>query len=248
MQPAHKTKQIPSLPYRIANFSFTIRQSDNGKANGTALWLGAQCLSLYLLAYKPATRVIELGSGTGLTALVLASLGWKEVYATDTSLVIDSVLSQNVANNPVPGTIHVRELDWQVPPDCWIWNDDRVVASVSTSIVPSASASLKQPFDLIITADTVYEPSLVQPLFRTIHALCTQSCALSPKSRAPPVLLCLERRDPTLIDAILEQATTEWHFSVDRVPSRKLSKAMQKDGLDWDRTDWEGVEIWKLSL
>ncbi|KAK7467001.1 hypothetical protein VKT23_004064 [Stygiomarasmius scandens] len=221
MLPAHKSKHNHSLNI----YHFSLAQSDTGLSNGTTLWLGAQCLSAYLRAYsKPASRVIELGSGIGLTALVLADLGWKEVYATDTSTVIQSVLARNIANNPVQGTIHVQELDWQSD-DC---------SSLSSS-----------PFDLIVTADTVYEPSLVQPLFRTIHTLCVQSRV---QSRAPPVLLCLERRDPALIDHVLQQATTEWQFHVERIPSRKLSKAMQKDGIHWDKADWEGVELWKLTL
>ena len=57
-------------------------EHDNGLANGTALWLGAQCLSIYLAQLygtkhripsqqqQRRPRVIELGSGIGLSAYV----------------------------------------------------------------------------------------------------------------------------------------------------------------------------------
>lgn len=75
--PAHRTKHIPSLPYPHLGLSFQLTQSDDGRSNGTALWLGAQILSAYLAChYKlPAQtqrrpRAVELGSGVGLTAYV----------------------------------------------------------------------------------------------------------------------------------------------------------------------------------
>ena len=71
--PAHRTKHIPSLAYP----PFVLAQSDDGHSNGTALWLGAQILSPYLVCrLKPPLpqqrrpRAVELGSGVGLTACV----------------------------------------------------------------------------------------------------------------------------------------------------------------------------------
>lgn len=74
--PAHATKHIPVLQYTFANSIFHLSQLQNGISNGTALWLGGQCLIAYLadshLRYRgPSSqppRAIELGSGIGLTA------------------------------------------------------------------------------------------------------------------------------------------------------------------------------------
>jgi hypothetical protein len=107
---------------------------------------------------------------------------------------------------------------------------------------------LTPPYDLICTADTIYDPALVAPLLRSLHAISTLSVATSPTSRAPPILLCLERRDPALVDRFLQEATTTWRFSLERVPHRKLAKAMQKHNPQWTKEDWEGVELWKLRL
>lgn len=78
--PAHKTKHLPLLVYPFHGHLLHLSQLDNGQTNGSALWLGAQCLSLYLAdllknknkfsaAVRP--RAIELGSGVGLSACVL---------------------------------------------------------------------------------------------------------------------------------------------------------------------------------
>lgn len=76
--PAHCTKHIPMLTYQ----NYTLLQLDDGEANGTCLWLGAQCLSLFLAAQagniprstvaSPTVRpkAVEVGSGVGLTACV----------------------------------------------------------------------------------------------------------------------------------------------------------------------------------
>ncbi|KAK7043593.1 hypothetical protein VNI00_008204 [Paramarasmius palmivorus] len=248
--PAQNTKHLPILDYEFSsNFHFQLAQSDSGLSNGTALWLGAQCLSAYLAHFvKPGCSVIELGSGIGLTSLVLAALGWKQVVATDTALVINTVLAQNITNNlphlPLESnTIFIRELDWTVGSDKWIWDHPNVIASTNTPTVGTSNTNLiANHFDLIITADTVYEPSLISPLLRTIHTLCITS------GRSPPVLLCLERRDPSLVDRTLAEAREQWNFAVDRIPDRKVSKAMEKSGIKWDRDEWEGVEIWKLTL
>lgn len=84
--PAHHTKHLKALEYPFNNTQFSLRQQDSGESNGTALWLGAQCLSLYLIdvcsrrrprralaningARRP--RAIELGAGIGLSGSVI---------------------------------------------------------------------------------------------------------------------------------------------------------------------------------
>jgi protein N-lysine methyltransferase METTL21D len=180
-------------------------------------------------------------------SLAMHSLGW-DVLATDTKHTISSVLSPNIAMNYTPSTggdpiIQTRELDWLVPPMSWDWTNPVAVASTTphTSSTGTTGANLQPPFDLIITSDTIYTPELVQPLLRALHA-----AALA--SRSPPVYLCIERRDPALVDRALSEAQDVWGFTATRVPHRKVSKAMEKGGLKWKKEDWDGVEIWRLKL
>ncbi|EGN95417.1 hypothetical protein SERLA73DRAFT_112904 [Serpula lacrymans var. lacrymans S7.3] len=264
--PAHHTKHLRSLSYSFGISSFSLSQLDDGRSNGTALWLGAQCLSLFLAdihkrlftANTNPPRVVELGSGIGLMALALSSLGC-DVLATDVKDVTSTVLLQNIAANSAQlpinaGSIQVRELDWTVPPDHWTWHNDNVIAAAGPLNPPSPSGSsvhlLNPPFDLIVSSDTLYSPELTQPLLRSIRALCIASAhAYSPpRTRGPPVYLCLERRDSSLIDQALLDARDTWGFRVERIPHKKVAKAMEKGGLKWHKDDWAGVEIWKLTL
>jgi len=76
-QPAHLTKHIPLLVCPFNNSSFALSQRADGVSNGTALWLGGQCLAMYLAHNLPRCHLaskrpsaIELGSGIGFTACV----------------------------------------------------------------------------------------------------------------------------------------------------------------------------------
>lgn len=161
------------------------------------------------------------------------------------------MLSPNIASNhPISssngGTIQIRELDWLVPPESWDWTNPIAVASTNSS--PSSTVTrpddptvLRPPFDLIISSDTIYLAELVQPLLRALHAAVTAS-------GSPPVFLCIERRDPALLDRALAEAKDVWGFTATRVGHRRVSRAMEKAGLKWTKEDWAGVEIWKLKL
>ncbi|KAJ3555120.1 hypothetical protein NM688_g2751 [Phlebia brevispora] len=182
-------------------------------------------------------------------------MGW-DVVATDLPVIVDAVLARNIATNlpelpPDSGAIQVRALDWTVAPEDWTWNAAKVIASADGTAAPSDSPSegtslLAPPFDLIITADTVYSTELAIPLLRTLHALSEQSITASLKGiRAPPIYLCLERRDPILVDQTLAEAAKLW--TVKRVPHGKLTHAIEKGGLQWDKAEWEDVEIWTFA-
>lgn len=286
-QPAHHTKHLPVLAYPLNNVAFHLVQRDDGISNGTALWLGAQVLSVYLSAefkgksktietgtnnnmYDTARpKAVELGSGIGLMALALASLGYN-VLATDTMHVCASVLRSNINANAhlVPGRVHVRELDWGVNSTEWKWDDH--VSITSPAPLPRRGDDgrdfLAPPFDLIVSSDTIYDTALVAPLFETIHALSALSSTtpISPPSSlssieaspAPPskssgtptykppiIYLAVERRDPTFITATFRRASEEWGLLFQRVPEKRLRRAGV--GVGWDAGEWYGVEVWR---
>ncbi|KDQ18029.1 hypothetical protein BOTBODRAFT_29341 [Botryobasidium botryosum FD-172 SS1] len=173
------------------------------------------------------------------------------------------------------GTVYVRELDWSVLPSEWTWSNAKAITApanpgvdvkspspspptradappapttqTSASDSKSEDNHLCPPFDLIVSADTIYDPALSSHLLRTIHALVTLSVSSSPRSTVPPVYLCLERRDPALVDQTLKQAQEVWNFHVGSVPKKNLVKAMEKGSVKWEEHEWEDVEIWKLT-
>ena len=79
-----------------------------------------------------------------------------------------------------------------------------------------------------------------------MHSLSTQSYALS--GRHPVVLLCVERRDPLLVDGLIQEAKEQWNFEIDRIPRTKIAKCIEKAGVKWDRDDWDGIELWKMKI
>lgn len=210
--------------------------------------------------FKPSNlqrppEAIEPGSSIGLTtyvrqqplsALAMSSLGW-DVLATDIFHVISSVLHKNIKNNlaALPlhsGTIHIRELDWTVRPEQWRWDHELYIAFHPSHSVQSSSSHCCPPLDLIYSADTVYSTELLERMLRTLHALSTLSAAACPLHRFPPILLCIERRDPLLTDCLLGDAGNVWHFNVERIPHKKLVKAVERSGVHWDRADWQDVD------
>ena len=73
--PAHLTKHLPVLQYYFASSQsrFTLQQRDGGHSNGTALWLGGQCLSSYLVDI--ARKAVLLKKKLATPSVVEGQLG-----------------------------------------------------------------------------------------------------------------------------------------------------------------------------
>ncbi|GAA5978395.1 hypothetical protein JCM10908_004338 [Rhodotorula pacifica] len=254
--PAHATKHIQELEYTLPDPDRTqiLLHQDNQTANSTGrtVWLGAQVLSVYLhdlLASSSSSssaaaapkRAIDLGSGTGLVALALASLGY-DTLATDVEMIVEGVLARNVDENAerVRGLIRAAALDWfAFDSETWSWPCEEEDANHSPA---------RRGVDLITTADTVYDSSLSEPLLRTLHGLSLLFVSPAP----PPIYLALEARDPALIASFFALATGDpFGFKCSRVEPTRIKKLVEaREGtLGWeDEEDWEGVEVWKLVL
>lgn len=115
---------------------------------------------------------------------------------------------------------------------------------------------------MIITADTIYHPPLILPLFNTIKQICERQKAI------PVIYLGLERRDSRLVDTALEGGRSVG-FEITRIGRGRVQKALDRAG--WTQTrkvgravgnegeddeedggedadenwGWDGVEIWK---
>ncbi|KAI5847101.1 hypothetical protein DFP73DRAFT_544201 [Morchella snyderi] len=258
--PAHETKHEPLLHYPVlpTPLVLDLTQSDTTQTTtGSTLWLGAQVLAVYLLELygtgsKPLRntkrlRAIDLGAGVGLTANVLAMLGF-EVVATDLRVVVDAVLAGNVRANEERvrtwggGGVAVRELDWFVVPEEWNWGGDVSIAPPRDTATNTNGIS--PCFDVVVTADTLYVKELVAPLVRTMKALSVTS---KKGRRCPPVFVALERRDPEVIEYALDLAKKEG-FDCRRIPDARLTNCLESSGVKWEKEDWDGVEIWKWIL
>lgn len=164
----------------------------------------------------------------------------------------DRVAIARNSNTPIPGQIQIQ------PPSPSPSSSSSPSSSLAHQLQcnkpqqhppPAEDGFLGPPFDLIISSDTLYSPEITHPLLRTLHALSRSSIsATGTSNRSPPVYLCLERRDPELIDRALTEARDTFDFLAQRVPHRKLARALERGGAIWDKNDWEGIELWKLTL
>ncbi|ODN80395.1 hypothetical protein L202_02646 [Cryptococcus amylolentus CBS 6039] len=253
--PASHTKHLPVIHHPLPNrlsIELPIRQisSDSSSASGstgttgTTLWLSAQVLSAYLSSLPApsggkSVKVLELGGGTGFTALVLASLGY-EVVSTDIEPVLSSVLGPNIDSgkrvllgNTLPANISPRFLDWTHVDSLFKSHED---APDDEWLKP------KGGWDMLVMTDTFYASHLIEPLWNTLIYLSTPlSSTTTTTSKFPPIYIALESRDPILIARALETGKAKG-FELKKV-GKRVGKEVERWG--WGKDDWEGVQVWK---
>mmetsp|Transcript_8334 Transcript_8334/g.16470 ORF Transcript_8334/g.16470 Transcript_8334/m.16470 type:complete len:210 (-) Transcript_8334:1900-2529(-) len=134
--------------FEVGDAVVTIEQEGSVGIGGT-VWDAAMVLARFLASnqdavFKGVTRVLELGSGTGLCGIAIAKLMPEiEVVITDQASHL-GLINQNIEINAVPNA-KAEELDWLNP------------------------RSLGH-FDLIVGSDLVYSPTLFEPLADTFTA------------------------------------------------------------------------------
>ncbi|XP_034396375.1 methyltransferase-like protein 22 isoform X2 [Cyclopterus lumpus] len=140
---------------------------------GKQVWLGAFLLADFILSkphmFRGAT-VLELGAGTGLTSIVMASVA-KTLYCTDVGEDLLSMCKRNVTLNqhiiePAGGEVRVRQLDW-------LQYDLCTDAGVEFRWTEEEVADLYDNTKIIIAADVCYDEDLTDGLFRTLYRLCS---------------------------------------------------------------------------
>lgn len=110
------------------------------------LWPASLALAEALPSSLAGLRVVEVGCGLGVPALVAAARG-AEVTATDWAGDAIELLRENAARNGLPLRVEVR--DWREPCD--------------------------QRFDLALAADVLYEQRNVEPLAALLPALAAEA-------------------------------------------------------------------------
>lgn len=185
--------------------------NDSNNTTGTTLWPGGQVLAAYLSDSKAGAkaRVLELGAGIGYLALSLQAVGY-DVTATDIEPVVSLVLRPNAGS-----TVTVAELDW----------------------FDLENPLLKQEWDVIVTADTVYALHMLTPLWAAIEAAARNG-------KGAMVFVAMERRDPAVVDAAIEMGR-ERGCPLRKIATGRVGKAVERAGWDWEQDDWADVEIWK---
>jgi len=227
--PAHQTKDVSPLEYPLTPYEtvqIVQKAPLNSISTGTTLYLSSQLLTHYVQETLPkGTNAIELGAGTGLVSIALGKLGWK-VWATDLINVIDDVLRVNIDRNREDSKVIVQELDWCE--ESWKWTYPPGTEDLAANEMPQ--------FDLLVCADGIYTPELLQPLLRTLKTLSGSS--------SPLILTAFERRDTAVIDSFFSQSQS-YGFTSKRLNLRRiLGRHFQR--WEWTPEDYHSAEIWAM--
>ncbi|XP_067334035.1 methyltransferase-like protein 22 isoform X4 [Channa argus] len=148
---------------------------------GKQVWRGALLLADFILSeqlmFRGAT-VLELGAGTGLTSIIMATIA-KMVYCTDVGEDLLSMCRRNVALNrhmmePGGSEVRVKQLDW-------LRHDFCTDADMEFSWKEEEIADIYDNTSFIIAADVCYDDDLTDGFFRTLYQLCsnfTHTCTI----------------------------------------------------------------------
>lgn len=145
---------------------------------GKQVWRGALLLADYFLWQRcqlVGRTVLELGAGTGLTSVVMATVG-ATVYCTDLGQDLLTMCRRNVVANShmASGWVKVRHLDW-LQDELSLQEEDEAVADEDDrgfGWTKQEVAHLQAEGSIIVAADVCYDDQLTDGLFRTLLRLC----------------------------------------------------------------------------
>ncbi|KAK9876876.1 hypothetical protein WA026_015911 [Henosepilachna vigintioctopunctata] len=203
--------RLVALPYPSSNFCYTyhlIAKNENSgciplillKENiniisegttGLKVWQASQMLAEWVLqnpTYVENRKILELGSGIGLTGLIVSNLAKPSKYIlTDCHPTVLSVLSDNVKLNTN-----------MKPEDCDVINVYSLVNPTSIEVkelfwekTNTDSCKTYGAVDLIFAADVVYDSDIFQPLLNTVKIFLLNGTKEA-------IFACTERNTETL--------------------------------------------------
>jgi hypothetical protein len=172
----------------------------NDDLTGLVVWPIAaslcRCLHRHPLLVS-GRSVLELGSGTGLVGLVVASLG-AQCVLTDSSAPSLVLCKHNAQLNRLEHRLRVARLSW---------GDDETELALA-----AASAASPACFDVIIGSDCAYKLSALDALFESVDLLLSRSSSLSPAFSSPCPPLFLLSFQPRYEDTTRRLLTVAAHY------------------------------------
>jgi len=206
-----------------------IKQADAEQDVGSTVWTAAIMLSKYMehhygtMAQQLQGReCIELGSGTGLVGLVLASLG-ATVTLTDLEFVLPR-LQRNILLN-TKGVLRVgiegeEDTEWSTTAA-----GGKVRARELTWGKEGSLDQLQGPFQLVVACEVIYEKQHIEILLETLRGLVTPETEL---------LFAYDTRGRVGIQPFLEAASSEfslWEERNSSSPPNTWKKISQEEEL-----------------
>ncbi|KAF4318945.1 hypothetical protein JM18_006359 [Phytophthora kernoviae] len=187
---------------------------NSGKGTGLTTWDGSVVLAKYLEHKRrediAGSRIVELGSGTGLVGISAALLGAREVILTDLAYVVDNLAANAAetlklaanADRPVESDVSTQVLDWFNPP--------KDLGDI----------------DFLMASDVVWVEELIPPLVKTFDTLIRHS------SVTTRVLMSYQIRS-IVSDRLLFSELERHNLQKNRVPATSLHPDFSTDRIDF---------------
>lgn len=197
-------------------------------STGYRTWEAALALSEYIVS-NPSTFIgkncLELGAGTGLVGILLASMGC-HVDITDGDEGIVKQLYRNVDIQPssTKSNLHVSKFDWS---DTQFVDENGITTRLE-----------ENNWDMILGADVVYEIDSVYALTGLLSRLLLVS---NNEKKNAFALICITRRKPESLELFINECNNiGLHVSLcDDFDQREDTFFYSKAG---------GIDLWKVSV
>ncbi|KAJ3361923.1 hypothetical protein GGF32_006800 [Allomyces javanicus] len=148
---------FPGTPISLTIAEASLAQAELGCVTWGSGAVLAALLANQTIPIRAGARVLELGSGTGVSGLVAARFT-KNITLTDGHAGVVKVLAENAASNAPHA--NVAQFDWN-----WaLQGDDR-------------AAGFRECADVVLAADVIYEPAAVAPFAAAVKAACAKEGA-----------------------------------------------------------------------
>ncbi|KAF1954507.1 hypothetical protein CC80DRAFT_119323 [Byssothecium circinans] len=158
----------PNGTFELSIHEPALTGDDLGLKTWAASYLLAKRLHTFdiLQGERGTAKVLELGSGTGLVGLAMASLG-ADVVLTDLPSIAPNLARNAKENSAVVqqngGSTRTGVLDWSAPTSCVLFNEGAVD-------LQDVCATLVTKFPLILAADSLYSPEHPRLLVSAVEA------------------------------------------------------------------------------
>eukprot|EP00347_Sterkiella_histriomuscorum_P018922 403343653 len=161
--------------------------------------------------------LLELGCGTGFCGLTCEKLGFKQIYLTDLSEVIDNITTKNIAINECDQNIvQAFELDWKLDIE-------------SLQKLLEERGCMNQMLDVIVASDLIFNSTQLEMVPRVCKDICE---IYYEKFKQTPTILMSYKSRHEEIDEQLYDKFSQAGFDGEQANGKELSDDLLCEPID----------------
>jgi methyltransferase-like protein 6 len=195
------------------------------------IWPAADVLCRYIISNPHEFQnktMLEVGSGVGICGLLAAQLASKCILTDNNDIIIDILQKNaNIFNEDTQKTLPPL-------PSSSSSNNNRVEVAFlhwgEDSQIDALLQKFPNGFDIVIGSDVCYWPSCINPLFKTLDRLLSQTPSSS--SSRPSFVLAYQSRALSCDRLVLETAKSYGFEVTDLYPAFTASTKTTRDEIE----------------